>query len=114
MLCCIGGVCVPYTAVVPLVLLVFRWCLAKLAMLGLLPSTVVEMLNLKQFDEQQKKSPCCEKEGNTTTSKDSTTGAAACCGSGTGPSVVKELESDEEFDELLQRNGKVAIKFTAR
>jgi hypothetical protein len=103
MLCCIGGVCVPYTAVVPLVLLVFRWCLAKLAAFGLLPESIVELLNLKQFDQKS----CCE----TDTSKDSIATSASCCAI---PSAVKELESDEEFDGLLQQQRKVVIKFTAR
>lgn len=105
MLCCIGGVCVPYTAVVPLVLLALRWCLAKLAVFGLLPSTVVELLNLKEFDKKS----CCE----TDTSKESkaTAMAASCC---SGPSVVKELLSEEEFDALLKQDKKVIIKFTAR
>jgi hypothetical protein len=111
MLCCIGGVCVPYTAVVPLVLLALRWCLAKLAAFGLLPSSVVELLNLKEFDKKS----CCETD--TTTSKDSvattstTTPTSSCC---TGPSVVKELQSEDEFGVLLKQNKKVTIKFTAR
>lgn len=107
MLCCIGGVCVPYTAVVPLLLLAVRWCLAKLARLGLVPGAIVKMMNLQ---EMQSSSSCC-KESSSTTRTSTTTTESYCAA---GSSTVQELESEEEFHRLLNQGGKVVVKFTAR
>ena len=96
MLCCIGGVCVPYTAVVPLALLVFKWCLSKLAKLGLVPDSVAKLLNLQQFEQ----SSCCKTDEN---------GKTVC----TGKSTVKELQSEEEFNNLLKQGDILLVKFTA-
>jgi hypothetical protein len=46
MLCCIGGVCVPYTAVVPILLLALKWLAQKLANYGLLPSAIGNLLQI--------------------------------------------------------------------
>ncbi|KAG7349504.1 thioredoxin [Nitzschia inconspicua] len=102
MLCCIGGVCVPYTAVVPLVLLAFRWCLAKLALYGLVPESIVKMMNLQEIQ-----SSCCSN-----TNKEEVTTKKSCCTT-TGPSAVVELKSEEEFNNLLEKGGKIVVKFTA-
>lgn len=44
-LCCIGGVCIPYSAIVPFVLLGLKWFLTKLAMAGLLPASIEKLLD---------------------------------------------------------------------
>jgi hypothetical protein len=111
MLCCFGGVCVPYTAVIPLLLLVFRWFLAKLARWGLVPEVVAKIMNLQEFQpSSNSSSSCC-----TTTNQETT---KSCCTdqpvSDDGVVVVKELESEEEFDQLLQNGEKLVVKFTAR
>jgi hypothetical protein len=36
----------------------------------------------------------------------------SCCAGGS--SVVKELSSEEEFNDLVKKNMKVVVKFTAR
>lgn len=102
---CLGGVCVPYTAVVPLILLVVRWGLAKLYAIGLVPEYVADLLNLKQLQSQQNSSSCCspgDEKNNKTIVNDAV-----------GPSVVQELESEEAFATLLQEGGRVCLKFTA-
>jgi thioredoxin len=81
-------------------LLVFKWCLAKLARFGMVPDSLVKLLNLQQFEQ----SSCCTKDSNIEVSKPS------CC---TGPSTVKELRSDEEFNNALASGDKVVVKFTA-
>ena len=97
MLCCIGGVCVPYTAVVPLALLVFKWCLSKLAKLGLVPDSVCKALNLQQFEQ----SSCCK--------TDEKTGKTTC----TAKSTVRELKDEEDFNNLLKEGDIMLLKFTA-
>ncbi|KAL3923167.1 MAG: hypothetical protein SGARI_006282 [Bacillariaceae sp.] len=77
-------------------LLVFKWCLAKLAKFGMVPDSVAKVLNLQQFEQ----SSCCKTDEN---------GKTTC----TGKSTVKELLSAEEFDKLLKQGGIVIAKFTA-
>ena len=94
MLICIGGVCVPYTAVVPIILLALKWVVVKLVRMGLLPKAIGDILQVS----------------NTTTSD---TGEELMTAH--GPSVVTKLVSEELFRELI-RDGKekIVCKFTAR
>eukprot|EP00536_Pseudo-nitzschia_multiseries_P008339 jgi/Psemu1/257124/estExt_Genewise1Plus.C_2100063 len=86
---CIGGVCVPYSAVIPLFLLGIKWVLSKLHTYGLLPNF--------------------RKKVSSTESNDSNSSSA-----GTSSSLaVKRLESEEEFDDLLKKDAKLVVKFTA-
>ena len=95
MLLCIGGVCVPYTAVVPLLVLALKWIAVQMAHMGLLPKAVAVILNVnvsKAVDADQ---------GQPITAL--------------GPSVVEVLESEARFRKLLETpNQKVVCKFTAR
>eukprot|EP00537_Pseudo-nitzschia_pungens_P017042 CAMPEP_0172401902 /NCGR_PEP_ID=MMETSP1061-20121228/52480_1 /TAXON_ID=37318 /ORGANISM="Pseudo-nitzschia pungens, Strain cf. pungens" /LENGTH=188 /DNA_ID=CAMNT_0013135711 /DNA_START=68 /DNA_END=634 /DNA_ORIENTATION=+ len=110
---CIGGVCVPYSAVIPLFLLGIKWIFAKLHTYGLLPNFIAELMNLKQFQQEQKSAPssCCDSEN--AAPKRSKTKRLPTESSSASSSVVKRLESDEEFDDLLKKNEKVVVKFTA-
>ena len=86
----------PYTAVIPLFLLMFKWCASKLATVGLLPKSVVKLLNLPD-------AACgCASKG-------------ACVSPlvTTGPSRVQTLSSAEEFESLLNEKERVVCKFTA-
>jgi hypothetical protein len=100
MLCCFGGVCVPYTAVVPILILALKWVATKLAQMGLLPKVLQQFLNLPKAD-------------GVAVANDET---SAPIGNGSsGPSIVKALESEVELDKLLLKdNQKVVCKFTAR
>ena len=97
-LCCIGGVCVPYSAVVPICLLGLKWVASKLASFGLLPKFLVDLLQLKQqpASESAATSSCCANK------------ELPC-----GPSKVKVLQKQEEFDTLVSENAQIVCKFTA-
>jgi thioredoxin 1 len=43
-LCCIGGVCIPYSAILPLLIIGLQWLLRKLAVAGLLPDAASQFL----------------------------------------------------------------------
>jgi hypothetical protein len=100
MLLCFGGVCVPYTAVVPILILALKWVATKLAQMGLLPKVLQQFLNLPKAD-------------GVAVANDE---PSAPIGNGSsGPSIVKALESEVELDKLLLKdNQKVVCKFTAR
>lgn len=101
---CIGGVCVPYSAVIPLILMGIRWVFAKLHLYGLLPAFVGDVMNLNQTppDQDKSKSSITEKPARRGKSDPSPK-----------PNVVVELESEEQFDDLIKGNTKVVVKFTA-
>lgn len=92
MLICIGGVCVPYTAVVPLVVLALKWVVVRLAQMGLFPKAVADALHVSIAEEK---------------------GSELI--NAVGPSAVKTLTSEEEFQKLLDDpTQRVVCKFTAR
>lgn len=89
----------PTTAVVPLVLIGIKWLLAKAVELGLLPKSIQE----KFFPAQtpSKYEPVKNVVGN---------GASTTPNTGTGS--VTEIESEDQFREVL-KNKEVVCKFTA-
>ena len=101
---CIGGVCVPYSAVIPLILMGMKWVFAKLYMYGLLPTFVAELMNLKPTtsDENKSKTPITDKAARRGKSDPVSK-----------PAAVVELESEDQFDDLIQKNEKMVLKFTA-
>jgi len=104
---CIGGVCVPYSAVIPLIMLGIKWAFAKLYQYGLLPAAVADLLSLNSAPSDQKETP-----SPTTDDKPVRRGKSSkCCP--TKPAVVAALESEEQFDDLIKKNEKVVLKFTA-
>ena len=110
-LCCIGGVCVPYTAVVPILLMGLKWFIGKLAEYGLLPDSVVQYLGLQGIQQTCGKRSC---------TPSGTTGTPSCCtGAAKAPAPpnageeVMVLETVDQFNALLQTNETMVIKFTA-
>lgn len=106
--CCIGGICIPYSAVVPLLLLGLRWLAEKLARLGVLPDWVVQHLGLaaaaaasSQQESNKEGDSCCN--NNTTTSR-----------SVSKPSkLVHSVESMEDWRAVKEEHSVVVVKFTA-
>ncbi|CAB9516148.1 Thioredoxin H-type [Seminavis robusta] len=88
---CFGGICVPYTAVMPLLFLGLRWLLQKAIELGLIPKSV-----------QEKLFPSSTKYAPTETSREVSGGSGG----------VTVVESEEAFREIL-KNPYVVCKFTA-
>jgi len=85
---------VPYTAVVPIILLALKWVVVKLVRMGLLPKAIGDVLQVS----------------NTTTSA-----AGEELMTANGPSVVTNLVSDDLFRELVKDGKeKIVCKFTAR
>ncbi|KAL3938967.1 MAG: hypothetical protein SGBAC_006225 [Bacillariaceae sp.] len=104
MLICLGGVCVPYTAVVPIVILGLKWILEKLGLGQYLPKFLQDMLQVNGIAASSSSDKCCAASN----SKEETVS--------TGPSKVQPLESMEEYEDLLRNSGskvKVVYKFTS-
>ena len=63
---CIGGVCIPYAGLIPLLLLALQWVAAQLAKVGLLPDFLANRLGLNN-DCSGATSSCCGENKKTAT-----------------------------------------------
>lgn len=108
-LCCIGGVCIPQTALFPVILLGLKWLAAKLAMYGLLPDAAIKYLGLQKG---QSSSSCCDDDGTcSSTSKCTPLKFNAVP---EAPTTVQVMEDDEDVKKLLDKEETTAVlKFTA-
>ena len=109
---CICGVCVPYSALVPLLLLAIKWVVEKLVCAGLLPEWIEDKLAraIAQAPRGAKKS--VQSSAATVSTCCSSASAAAPQSSG----LVKEIQSHEEWERLVSSSGEdatVIVKWTA-
>lgn len=104
---------------VPLLLLGIRWILAKLYLYGLVPSSLAKLMNLNNKPEQQSQTPekilsssssCCNNDNGEPKRRSKTSSASS---SSSSSIVVREIQSEKEFDELLSKNEIIVVKFTA-
>lgn len=108
-LCCIGGVCVPYSAILPLLALGLKWVVEKLVAAGLLPTWMTKQLarftSVRSPPVADGASACCAVSTAPAASSSACTGAKA--------GVVTEMESPEAWQQFLAANKTVVVKFTA-
>ena len=132
-LCCIGGVCIPYTAIIPLLIYGLQWVLQKLANMGLLPEAVCKQLqgfmittfnnnNTSKTTKEMNSGSCCNaaettsSETNLRRGKQSKEAVAmpvtsSCC----GEAKTMMIESQEDWDQLITNSEDIYVvcKFTA-
>jgi thioredoxin 1 len=109
-LCCIGGVCVPYSALVPLLLYGLRWLIEKLISAGILPESIREKL------QQLTATTANPKEGKKSLQHSDTTDSTCCSSSASMDSsgLVASVESEADWKKLINTSsGPVVVKFTA-
>uniref|UniRef100_A0A7S1D9Q3 Thioredoxin domain-containing protein n=1 Tax=Cyclophora tenuis TaxID=216820 RepID=A0A7S1D9Q3_CYCTE len=141
--CCIGGVCIPYTAILPVILLGLKWIVEKLTSMGLLPKSIQGWLG--PGTTATKSSSCCASSttcGKSTTTKaingetktreatamsslatpennasgTSTSSSTTTCGGGGGGAVLS-IESEEDWERVVvspeDKDVVVVVQFTA-
>lgn len=128
-LCCIGGVCIPYSAIIPLLIYGLQWLVQKLVTAGLLPDAVIEALSKVTWSGKQSEVACgretCAqpknslRRGKQTKVVDSlaaTSRTSSCC-SNVGSNVCTTIASEEEWTSLIGNESNAATiiicKFTA-
>eukprot|EP00986_Skeletonema_menzelii_P007864 scaffold3128_cov145-Skeletonema_menzelii.AAC.2 len=78
---CIGGVCIPYAGLIPLLLFALKWVAAQLAKVGLLPDFIAQRLGLQSEKEScaEGGGSCCapEKQRRRRTARESSTASTA-------------------------------------
>jgi thioredoxin 1 len=97
-LCCIGGVCIPYSALVPFLVYGLQWFFGQLAAWGVLPDALHNRLQGYLQLPKKNKTPeaCCSRSTSMSTTDSSGT-----------------MESNEQWQSLLESNELVVAKFTA-
>ena len=114
-LCCIGGVCIPYSALVPLAVWCLQWLVEKLGLKSYIPDSWWNLLqpSSKKQDKQKsltEQSSCCSTTACTPDSSvhDDMTSKAG---------LVRSIDSEEEWEALLlaskSKEVVVIAKFTA-
>jgi thioredoxin 1 len=98
--CCIGGVCIPYTAFFPLLLLILKWMAQKLSFL--LPESLQQRLLKKQNDEtdhEKEEDGCCCNDNKTVISKQLSSKTAATTTTSSESSSLSNDDDDDDDDD---------------
>lgn len=101
---CLGGVCIPLSAVLPFVIFALQYIAKPLYDLGLLPEMIAKRIGLSKSDKSVN-----QKEGNSCENK-------SCCsniGDSGGNNDILMIESLEDYKSALSTYDCVFIKFTA-
>jgi thiol-disulfide isomerase/thioredoxin len=119
-LCCIGGVCIPYSALVPLAVWCLQWLVEKLGLKSYIPDKWWNLLQpASSKKSSQKKSLAEQSSCCSTTASTPDSSVHDACASKAG--VVRSIDSEEEWEALLVASksksdkGSVVViaKFTA-
>ena len=114
--CCFGGVCIPYSAIIPLILIALQYIAKPLYNIGLLPDVIARRLGFVVSTTTEKNNGACTIDNNTNDAKTK----GGCCGSMDTKeenhhtdNVVCNIESTEEFNTVVSKNNIVIVKMTA-
>mmetsp|Transcript_17411 Transcript_17411/g.20858 ORF Transcript_17411/g.20858 Transcript_17411/m.20858 type:complete len:201 (+) Transcript_17411:165-767(+) len=113
---CFGGVCIPYSAILPLIALAFKWIVTKVATLGLLPDLIVQKLGVVQSKDPAEGEACCGSNSGGGRSKKSRSKTSKATTAVEHPQTVQVIESVEDWDNLFgedKEENLVIVKFTA-
>jgi len=120
---CLCGVCIPYSAIIPLLLVVLQFIARPLYQMGLLPDILAKKLGIVNNSNGKGDESCCDSDCNKTSvagrsessvSNDSTsTSTATSTPSTSGDGDVVEITSMAQFKVILQEKNTIFLKFTA-
>jgi thioredoxin 1 len=113
--CCLFGVCIPYSAILPFLLIALQYIAKPLYNAGLLPNVIAQYLGLTRAaatsvadDDDDKKTGCsdssCCNTARSTVSDDTDE---------TSDGEVMTIDSTEQYEATLSKYKTVVVKFTA-
>jgi Thioredoxin domain-containing protein len=131
---CLCGVCIPYSAILPLLLVLFQYLCKPLYRMGLLPDVLAKKLGLTCGSNPS--TTCCNDSDTKTTDTTTTTTATARSESSSisstthdthndhdvsssssshtcSSSAIVQIASQQQLNQLLQQKQNVILKFTA-
>lgn len=123
---CIGGVCIPYSCLVPFLLLSLQWIAAQFAKVGLLPECVAKQLGLNPGGKKHQLDQSCD-SGCSVSKSASRRGSYAdvseatidttTSDAGKGHMGVEHIDNlkrwEEVFADCKAKDSKLIVKFTA-
>lgn len=127
---CIGGVCIPYAALFPALIIALQWIASQFARVGLLPDFIAKRLGLAsggkkaksdgEDDADCKKGCCGSSNSSNATAKnagrsDSVATTAASVASSEGDGEVEHVDGLRRWEELFaaHEGSTLFVKFTA-
>ena len=119
---CIGGVCIPYTAILPFLAIFLKYLAYPLVKLGIFPEHIARRLGLYVPDDANKRttddnntalnSSCCP-SGTTCNANDTANTEISAVTKNQDQNTINLISSYEEYQTILKSNSLVIIKFTA-
>ncbi len=109
---CCGGVCIPYSAIVPFLLLFLQFFARPLAKLGLLPAPIAKRLGISATGESDagcSEESCCDEKKPPSRGKRSKSKKSVV----TSDVIMREVADASEFQNLVDGSDVVIVKFTA-
>ncbi len=104
--CCLFGVCVPYSAILPLLLIVLQYIAKPLHSAGLVPDSIARRLGLTSTTSNGKSDETCVKK--------------SCCNETQEENeekleddIVVTIQSSEDYTKIVSKYNIVIIKMTA-
>lgn len=125
---CIGGVCIPYSALIPCLLIALQWVASQFAKVGLLPDFVAKRLGLTNTGKKVaannsssgcETKACCSGKGTKSASRSdsiATTATNSSDSDGEGKDVeVEHVDNLSRWEEIFTSSKKstLFVKFTA-
>jgi thioredoxin 1 len=101
-ICCIGGVCIPETAVFPILFIILKWLYEKIDSWGVLPVSIQKWLIGNRG-----------KQGTSNMINQCDRGVSRAPAPSQSSKDVCVIGSTKEFESLVERNETISIKFTA-
>jgi thioredoxin-like negative regulator of GroEL len=122
-LCCIGGVCIPYSALVPVAVWCLQWLVEKLGLKSYIPDSWWNLLQPNSKKQKQKKCLTTEQKSSCCSTAASTPDSSVHDAS-KADGLVRSIDSEDEWEALVlaskseSESGKgdgvvVIAKFTA-
>jgi thioredoxin 1 len=126
MSCCIGGVCIPYTAIVPVFLLGFKWIVQRLAELGILPQFIANALGISipivdqhnPIDDDTNNNNDTKNDNDTNSSNDTKKQPLCCssdrCATRTNDSPSNDNDNDNDTSNDNDKNTTNVVSVTSQ
>jgi thioredoxin 1 len=105
---CLCGVCVPYSAILPLILVLLQYIARPLAKMGLLPAPIAKKLGITTTNSACTKQSCCDEKPEHRADRSISTEI-----SNSTDEIMYEVADTTQFQNLLSNNELVFVKFTA-
>eukprot|EP00579_Thalassiosira_antarctica_P007344 CAMPEP_0201883300 /NCGR_PEP_ID=MMETSP0902-20130614/15341_1 /ASSEMBLY_ACC=CAM_ASM_000551 /TAXON_ID=420261 /ORGANISM="Thalassiosira antarctica, Strain CCMP982" /LENGTH=195 /DNA_ID=CAMNT_0048412055 /DNA_START=65 /DNA_END=649 /DNA_ORIENTATION=+ len=118
---CIGGVCIPYSALLPVLLIGLQWIASQFAKVGLLPESISKRLGLNSAGKKQQVDNSCDvgcclgKSTSRSESVSTTTTTTTSDDDEGNEEGVEHIDNLERWEEVFTacKNSTLIVKFTA-